>query len=115
MHTASTHLELDVLLRDGQHLPECNLDLLPDEVNARHHLRDRVLDLDARVHLHKVKALLLPQELDGTHAHVVDALGGLHCGIAHGLADLWRVGWLSLQVAFITSGFHCKWLSSGWH
>jgi hypothetical protein len=44
--------------------------------------------LDARVHLHEVEALLLPQELDGADAHVADGARGVDGGLAHLLADL---------------------------
>src|SRR5439155_20179922 len=40
---------------------ECDADLLADEVDARHLLRDGVLDLDACVHLHE-EVLAVPRE-----------------------------------------------------
>ena len=55
----------DVLLREGQGLTRRDEHLLAHEVDARDHLRDRVLDLDPRVHLHEeVLAVRCEQALD---------------------------------------------------
>src|SRR5207237_9136908 len=57
-----------------------------DDVDARHPLRDRVLDLHARVHLEEVEAPLgVEQELDRARARVTDGArrgegGGGHLG-----------------------------------
>ncbi len=45
----------DVILADRQRLAGGDADLLPDQVDARDHLADRVLDLDPRVHLHEAR------------------------------------------------------------
>jgi len=46
--------------------PRANPDLPTDEVEAGHHLGDRVLDLETRVHLEEIEAaILVEQELDG--------------------------------------------------
>ena len=48
-------------------------DLLAHEIETGHHLGHRVLDLDARVHLHEVEAaVLVEQELESTHVRVTD-------------------------------------------
>ena len=44
----------DVLLTQRQRLARRDEELLADEVDAGDQLGDRVLDLDARVHLHEV-------------------------------------------------------------
>ena len=56
-------------------------------------LGDRMLDLEARVHLHEVEAVALSHrnvgdELDGAGAGIVDRLGGRDGGLAHGGAHL---------------------------
>ena len=59
-------------------LPECqrhtggDLDLRADEVDAADHLRDRMLHLEARVHLEEVPVPLVQQELDAAGADVPD-------------------------------------------
>ncbi len=76
----------DVVLRDRQLLPRRDADLQLDQVDAGDHLGDRVLDLQAGVHLHE-EELVGPvggdDELDGARAGVVDAAGG----VAGGRAD----------------------------
>ena len=63
----------DVALRERQRLARGDADLLLDHVDAGHHLGDRVLDLDARVHLHEVEAaVLVEQELDRPGVGVAD-------------------------------------------
>ena len=43
------------------------------QIDAGDHLRDRMLHLDARVHLDEVKtAVLIHQELDGAGIHIAD-------------------------------------------
>src|SRR5262249_34455374 len=50
-------------------------ELLGDEIEARHHLGDRVLDLEARVDLEEVElARRIEDELDGAGVHVTDLL-----------------------------------------
>ena len=56
--------------------PRGDLDLLVDEVEARDHLRDRVLDLDAGVHLDEVEGAVLVEELDGAGAGIVELAHG---------------------------------------
>ena len=70
--------------RGTRRLPLPPPPLRPHPMRARAHL-------DARVHLHKIKALGLPQELDRAHPHIADRLGGGGGGVAHGLAHLRRV------------------------
>ncbi len=62
-----------------------------DEVLAGDHLGDRVLDLQAGVHLHEVeRAVLVGDEFDGAGADVADGLGGGDGGLAHLAAALGR-------------------------
>src|SRR3989454_583769 len=65
----------DVRLREAQRPPGRDLDLRLHEIDPGHGLGDRVLDLDAGVHLEEVEAtFLVDQELDRARAHVVDRL-----------------------------------------
>jgi hypothetical protein len=51
---------------DGQALAKRNPQLPVHEVHVRHHFRDRMLHLQARVHLEEIElAVLVEQELDG--------------------------------------------------
>src|SRR4029079_4754704 len=53
-------------------------DLLANEIEACDHLRDGVLDLDARVHLHEVVgAIPIEQTIHGSCGAVPDRAGGL--------------------------------------
>ena len=65
---------LDLVLRQRQPLAGRDPELPLDQVGARHHLADGVLDLQARVHLHKVEGarVLVQDELDGAGADVAD-------------------------------------------
>ena len=57
--------EADVLLRVRERLARRHKDLLPDQIDPRDELRDRVLDLDPRVHLQEpVVAVPIEQALD---------------------------------------------------
>ena len=68
----------DVDLRVGEPLPLGDQDLGLDQVAAGDHLGDRVLHLDARVHLDEVVVpLLVEQELHGAGVAVADLPGDL--------------------------------------
>ncbi len=76
----------DVLLGEGQGLARGHQDLRLDQVDARDHLRHRVLDLDAGVHLDEViVALLVDDELDGARIVVIGQFHQPHGRFAHGL------------------------------
>ena len=71
-------LELDLLLRDRKRLALGDADLLAHQVDAGDHLGDRMLDLQAGVHLDEVELAVFPQELDRARAaiaHVGHRLG----------------------------------------
>ena len=80
---------LDLGLRERQRLAGGHADHQLDQVEARDGLGHRMLDLQPRVHLEEVEALVLADhELDRAGALVVDRLGQLHRLLAHGLARL---------------------------
>src|SRR5690606_4216922 len=87
-----------VLLPDRQLLARGDPELLADQVDAGDHLGDRVLDLDAGVHLDEVEAPVLVQELERARAAIADADAGLGADPpdvrALGLADAGGRGFL---------------------
>ena len=78
----------DVLLAQRQRLAGGDQHLLADEVEAGDNLGDRVLDLDARVHLHEaVVAVAVEQALDRPGRAVADGARGLDRDRADPLAE----------------------------
>ena len=76
------------LLGHPQREPRCDLQLLLDQVDARRHLCDRVLDLYPGVHLEEEELPVRPQELDRAGTLVVDRTPGLQRDRAHLLTRL---------------------------
>src|SRR5579883_2881781 len=64
--------ELDVLLPDSQRRTGRDADLLAHDVDAAHHLRDRMLDLEARIHLDEEELAILVEELDRSDAAIAE-------------------------------------------
>ena len=78
-----------VVLLDRERGAPGDLDLLVDEVESGQHLRDGMLDLDARVHLDEVELAILVEEFDRAGAGIAH--------VAHGLgADAADAGALAL-------------------
>ena len=73
-------------MRDGQRLAGGDADLFLHQIDARHFLRHRMLDLDARVHLHEIELAVLEEELDRAGVHVAHRLAETDRGVAHALA-----------------------------
>src|SRR5690606_18109333 len=71
-----------VLLPDRELLPGGDIELFADQLDAGDHLGDRVLDLDAGVHLDEVEATVLVQELERAGAAVPDPDAGLGADLA---------------------------------
>ena len=71
--------ELDLGLRDRQLAAGGDADLLQHEIDPGDHLGDRMLDLDARVHLDEIELAILVKKLDRADAEVLQ--------LAHGLGD----------------------------
>ena len=83
-HSIAQPLMLDVFLRVAQLPAAGDADLLLDDVDAGDHLGDRMLHLQAGVHLQEVEVLvLIHQELDRAGVDVVHRLGGAHRHSAH--------------------------------
>jgi hypothetical protein len=75
-----------VLLRDGQGLTIRHSELPLDQILARDHLGDGVLDLQARVHLHKVVLIVrrVHDELHRACSAVAYCSRGIHSRLTHG-------------------------------
>src|SRR5690606_38524255 len=75
-------VEHHVLLADAQLVAGGDAQLLGHQVDAGDHLGDRMLHLDAGVHLDEVEAAVLVQELERAGAAVADADAGLDADLA---------------------------------
>ena len=66
-----------VFIKTGQGMALCDFELRLDKIEAGSHFRDRMLDLDTRIHLDKEKLAgrLVENELDRSRAFVGDAPG----------------------------------------
>src|SRR4029079_15342615 len=72
-------VKLNIALLDGEVGSGGNADLLENQVNVGDHLGDRMLDLNACVHLDEVEFAVFVQELDGTDTEIFD--------LAHRIGD----------------------------
>jgi hypothetical protein len=75
--------DLHVVLRPWQALAGREPQLRLDQVDAGHDLRDRMLDLDARIHLDEVELAVLEQELERAGAAITDFRAGRGTTLAH--------------------------------
>ena len=72
----------DVALAEAQLLAGGDADLLLHDVDAGDHLGDRVLDLDARVHLDEEELVVLVQELERARAAIADLAARIGAALA---------------------------------
>src|SRR5690606_4305541 len=91
-HLDGVAFEGDVFLREGQRQARSDADLFAHQIDAGDHFGDRVLDLQAGVHLDEEELAVLPQELDGAGAQVADGGDGLVDRFTDLLAPLGRQG-----------------------
>ena len=78
-----------LFLSEGEGQAGGNAQLLPHQIQAGDHLGDRVLYLDAGVHLDEIELPLLVQhELDGARVLIACGPGGGRCCRAHRLPQL---------------------------
>ena len=75
--------EAEIALRKAERFAGRHANLFAHEIEPGDHLADRVLDLNARVHLEKVKLVAGDEALDRTGRVVADRFGGAHPGLAH--------------------------------
>src|SRR5712671_4240499 len=81
VNTAFNGMTRELHFADGffQALPSCYPNLSLNQVHARHQLRHRVLDLNARIHFDKIKrTVLVHQEFHGARIGVPDLLQRAH-------------------------------------
>ncbi|MNM87516.1 hypothetical protein D3C81_996990 [compost metagenome] len=84
-------VDAQLLLRERQRLAGGDAQLPFDQVLPGDHLGDRMLDLQARVHLHEIEgAVLVGDELDGAGANIAHGLRSGDCRFAHGAAAFFR-------------------------
>ena len=85
-------LDVHLVLRQGQGLATGDAQLPLHQVQAGDGLGDRVLNLQAGVHLHEEEVhaalALLNDELHRARPHIAHGLGGGHRRLAHALAQL---------------------------
>ena len=74
-------------LGQRQRLARGDADLPFDEVDARDHFGDRVLDLQPGVHLEEEEVTVLVDELHRAGVVVADGLRRLDCCLTHGVLD----------------------------
>ena len=87
-HLDGVAAQRHLFLADRQRLAPGDTDLPGDQVQAGDGLGDRVLHLQAGVHLHEEElATRVQQEFHGAGADIADGLGGLHRRFAHGAAQ----------------------------
>ena len=88
-HSIAWPVKVTSLCLNDKPLAGRNANLLLDDVDAGHHLGDRMLDLDARVHFHEEEvALLVHQELEGAGVGVLHGARRVGDDAAHLAADL---------------------------
>ena len=81
----------EILLLEGNRLACCDAKLLADEINASHLLGDRMLDLNAGIHLTEIEiAVVVDQKFDRACAAVADALCQRDSRARHLFAKLGR-------------------------
>ena len=83
-HLNRMALEPNLILSNRDRQTASDAQLLGDQVDTGNHLSDRVLHLNAGVHLHEIKlARSIHQELHRAGALVADGAGRRHGRIAH--------------------------------
>src|SRR5262249_32450629 len=78
-----------VILPETQPLAGGDHDLLTNKISVSYHLGHTVLDLDPRIHFHKIEfRVRIEQELDGSGAVVANLPACLHCHRGYLMAQL---------------------------
>src|SRR3546814_3989347 len=78
--------KFEVFMFDRQPRAARDADLFADEVEAGDHLGNRMLDLDASVHLDEEKLAIFPQELDRASAEIANRRHHIDANAAHARA-----------------------------
>src|SRR5687768_7546015 len=88
----SVAVELDIRLIERQRLAASDVELLLHQIDAGNHLGYGMFDLDARVHLEKIKlgGVVIVDKFDGAGALITDAPRQFGRGVANHRADFRR-------------------------
>src|SRR5210317_1995464 len=81
-------LNLDIFLLDRKTFATCDAQLLAHDVDTCNHFRNRVLDLQARVHFDEVELTVFVQELERAGTAIADLLTGIYASFANAVALL---------------------------
>ena len=99
--------DMDIALDKRQALASRNHDLGSHNVNARDPFRHRMLDLDAGIHLDKIKLAVFVEKLKGSRAAVTELLDGGHTAFANSLDQFARnAGCRSFLDDFLVAPLH---------
>src|SRR5688572_26029814 len=83
--------EFDVLLAIGELDAGCDQNLVAYDIDPGDAFRNRVLDLNTRIHFHEIKFLVrIDEELQRTDVPITDSLNGTNHLFAHFLPQLGR-------------------------
>src|SRR5260370_28431392 len=78
-----------IVLREAERLSFGNPNLAAHDIGERDHLSHRMLDLDARIHLHEIEAtIVVEQKLERARAGISDRLAGRDRRVAHLLTQV---------------------------
>src|SRR6185436_15366884 len=80
--------QLDVFLPERELLAGCDSNLLLYEIDAGHHLRHRMLDLDPGIHLDEIELAVLVEKLERARTPIADLAAGVGAALADSLALL---------------------------
>src|SRR5204863_8443958 len=82
--------DYEVILRIAEPLSFGNANLISHDVGKRHHFCHGMFYLNASIHLHEVKTVvLIEKEFKGACTGIANLLTGLDGGISHFGAQLW--------------------------
>ena len=72
----------DVALTVAQLLSSSDANLFLHEINAGHHFRDRVLNLNARIHFNEIELACFIEKFESTRTTVTNLAAGLSAAVA---------------------------------
>ena len=80
--------EADCFLREVQWRTGGNPELLLNDVNPGDLFRNRMFNLNARIHFHEINVFVDQQEFNGARAFIPYGPGGFYCQLAQSLSQL---------------------------
>ena len=76
-------VQCDILLAPGERFAGGDADLLFHQIEAGHHFRHAMLDLDTGIHLHEIDfPIAVQQKFHGAGVDIAHRLRGIHRGFA---------------------------------